>query len=559
MPEKKSLREILRERGLATAEQLDRLEGEAGKTGLPFRQVVLKTGLVSEEELGRMQAEELGVPFLDLTDYLIDPEVIKLVPETAARKYRLIPLFRIGDSLTVAMEDPQDVVALDEVRRLSRMETVEPVLAAGKSIAAAVDQHYETAGKVEKVIQGIAGEKKEKIPALPAEAGMEPGAREAPVIKLVNLLIIQAVKDGASDVHIEPEENAVRIRYRVDGILHQANSLTKSLESAVVSRIKVLAKLDISEKRKPQDGRFQLRMENRQIDLRVSTFPTVNGENVVMRILDKTNVLPELEQLGFAPEILKTYLKLIRLPYGIILDTGPTGSGKTTTLYATLAVINSVEKNIITLEDPIEYQLPLIRQSQVNPKAGLTFATGLRSILRQDPNVVMVGEIRDRETAEIAIQAAMTGHLVFSTLHTNDTAGALTRLEDMGMETFLIASSVSAILAQRLVRTLCPRCREEYSPVEEQLIPLGLTGKTGLRFFRPKGCKSCRDTGYRGRIGIFELLVVDEEIKRLVMSKAPANLIRDQAVAAGMKTLREDGRDKVIAGLTSVEEVLRAA
>jgi type IV pilus assembly protein PilB len=367
-------------------------------------------------------------------------------------------------------------------------------------------------------------------------------------------MIMQAVKDRASDIHIEPEEDNCRVRYRIDGILHEINILPKNLQSAVISRIKILSKMDIAESRKPQDGRIRIKIESRDLDIRVSTFPTVHGENIVMRLLDKTSVILGLKELGFLENELNAFDKLIKHPNGIILVTGPTGSGKTTTLYAALSAISSMEKNIITIEDPVEYELPLIRQTQVNPKAGITFANGMRAILRQDPDIIMIGEIRDKETAEIAIQAALTGHLVFSTLHTNDAPSAVTRLIDMEVEPFLISSSVIGILAQRLVRLICNKCKEKYTPTEEVLKELNM--KEGSLLYRGKGCPACKNTGFVGRVGIFELCAINDELKKMIDARRSADEIKKKAIALGMKTLREDGVKKIEMGLVSLEEVL---
>jgi type IV pilus assembly protein PilB len=367
-------------------------------------------------------------------------------------------------------------------------------------------------------------------------------------------MIMQAVKDRASDIHIEPEEDNCRVRYRIDGILHEINILPKNLQSAVISRIKILSKMDIAESRKPQDGRIRIKIESRDLDIRVSTFPTVHGENIVMRLLDKTSVILGLKELGFLENELNAFDKLIKHPNGIILVTGPTGSGKTTTLYAALSAISSMEKNIITIEDPVEYELPLIRQTQVNPKAGITFANGMRAILRQDPDIIMIGEIRDKETAEIAIQAALTGHLVFSTLHTNDAPSAVTRLIDMEVEPFLISSSVIGILDQRLVRLICNKCKEKYTPTEEVLKELNM--KEGSLLYRGKGCPACKNTGFVGRVGIFELCAINDELKKMIDARRSADEIKKKAIALGMKTLREDGVKKIEMGLVSLEEVL---
>lgn len=543
-------------KGMITKEQLEEAKETSKKTGLPFDKVLIKKGIITEENIAAVLSERLNLPFMDLSDYLIDASVIKLVPESLAHKYKLIPLFKIEETLTVAMADPRDINALDQVRLQSKCE-VEPVLATETAIKNAIDQYYSVGAGVEEVIKQMDEVKSKAKDRVISKEELARIAEDAPVIKLVNLIFIQAVKDKASDIHIEPEERLLRVRYRIDGVLHEGVKPPKSLEAAITSRIKVLAKMDIAEKRKPQDGRIQLKMQGRDIDLRVSSFPTVYGENIVIRLLDKTSVLLGLAELGMRSATLEVYDKLIKRPFGIILVTGPTGCGKTTTLYASLSIINSAEKNIITIEDPVEYQLNMIRQTQINPKAGLTFASGLRSILRQDPDIIMVGEVRDIETAEIAIQAALTGHLVFSTLHTNDAAGALTRLIDMGIEPFLISSSIIGVLAQRLVRVICPKCKEKLIPTEAMLEDLQLKRADDIAFYRGKGCPHCRDTGYIGRTGIFELLVINDDIKKLIIAKAPVDEIKKEAMASGMKTLRDDGIEKALAGVTSVEEALR--
>jgi type II secretion system protein E len=447
------------------------------------------------------------------------------------------------------MVNPQDIVALDQVRHLTKIVTVEPIVVSEKSLEKVIDSSYGVSGSIEEIVRSI---DKEKI-VESAKRGVAEVAEEAPIVKIVNIMVMQAVKERASDIHIEPEEDNFRVRYRIDGILREVNILPKNLQSAVISRVKILAKMDIAESRKPQDGRIRLKVESRDLDIRVSTFPTVHGENIVMRLLDKSSVLLGLKEVGFTEE-LGVFEKLIRRPNGIILVTGPTGSGKTTTLYAALTAISSMEKNIITIEDPVEYELPLIRQTQINPKAGITFANGMRAILRQDPDIIMVGEIRDKETAEIAIQAALTGHLVFSTLHTNDAPSAVTRLIDMGVEPFLISSSVIGILAQRLVRLVCNKCKEEYSPERQVLKDLGISESS--RFFRGKGCNACKNTGFLGRSAIFELCLVNDEIKKMIEARRPADEIKKKAISLGMKTLRDDGLKKAKAGLVSLEEVL---
>lgn len=530
--------ELLIQKGLISQEELESARQESARSGIPLERALEKLGFVSETDIAQAVADSLGVPFMDLTDYLLDPQVIKLIPEATAKKYNAVPLFKIGDTLTVAMVNPQDVKAIDEIRLKSQIGAVDTVLSTPDIIGKLIDQYYCAQGSIKDLTQELTKEKLEETTKV--KKGLAEISEEAPVIKLVNLLIMQAVKDRASDIHIEPEEYRVRIRYRVDGILHEVQDLPKHLQNILASRIKVMARMDIAETRNPQDGRIQLKMENKNLDLRVSSFPTMHGENIVVRILDKSAVLLGLEDLGFGAQDLKEFQKIIHKPNGIILVTGPTGSGKTTTLYAALSTINSAEKNIITIEDPVEYEIPLIRQTQVNPKAGLTFANGLRSILRQDPDIIMVGEIRDRETAEIAIQASLTGHLVFSTLHTNDAASALTRILDMGIEPFLIASSVAGILAQRLVRLICPSCKEKYHD-----------------FYRGKGCNKCKNTGYIGRIAIFELLLMSEEIKNMVTGKISANEIKKKAISSGMRILYDDGMAKVKDGITTIEELLR--
>ncbi len=529
MTKKLGIIDLLLKQGLITQEQAEKAKDETKRTGLNLEKALEKLGFITEKDVANVRAANLGVPFMDLTDYLIDVELVKLIPEAVAKKYKAVPLFKIGNSLTVAMTDPQNIMALDQIRKVSKMDTIDPVLATGDGIQKILDSYYGVAGSVDEIIKAI---DKEKVLDT-RKKGLAEVAEEAPIIKLVNILFMQAVKERASDIHIEPEEDILRIRYRIDGILHEVNDIPKKLQSAIISRIKILSKMDIAENRKPQDGRIRLKLESKDLDIRVSTFPTVHGENVVMRLLDKSSVLLGLKELGFSKKLLETFDKLIHRSNGIILVTGPTGSGKTTTLYAALTAINSMEKNIITIEDPVEYELPLIRQTPVNPKAGITFANGLRSILRQDPDIIMVGEIRDKETADVAIQAALTGHLVFSTLHTNDASSALTRLMDMGVEPFLISSSIAGILAQRLVRKLCDKCKGE-------------------------GCKTCKDSGFTERIGIFELLVLDEKMKKIVNEKASADEIKKKAIALGMKVLKEDGLGKVKDGLTTQEEVLRA-
>jgi len=546
----KSLRDSLVSSGLLSEDNVREAIEEGRRTGETLIKSLLRKGLVDENNLITFLEKEMEIPRVDLASYLVDQKVVSLVPISTAKKYKLIPLFKVGDVITVAMVDPFDVMALDEVRSKSKCD-VEPMVATSKEIEQAIIQYYGVAGSVEDIVKSIA----------PAETAVISAPKiteeEAPVAKLVTLLITRAVAEKASDVHIEPTEKNIRIRYRVDGILHDVSNAPAYLLSSIVTRIKVMAKMDIAESRVPQDGRFEIKMESKVIDVRVSSYPSIYGEALVLRLLDKSGVLIGLEALGFSPDNEKRFEEIVRRPYGIILVTGPTGSGKTTTLYATLNYIVKPAINIMTIEDPVEYELPGIRQSQVNIKAGLEFANALRSMLRQDPDVILVGEIRDLETARVSIQAALTGHLVFSTLHTNDASGALTRLADMGVEPFLTASAVAAAIAQRLVRKICDRCKVPVVPPKEVLEKIGFDLNKEYTFYHGKGCKACRNTGYRGRTAIFEILAMNEKIQNRVINKASSLELKQEAIANGMTTLREDGMRKILDGATTIEEVLR--
>jgi len=565
MQQKKSLGESLVDEGIITAEQLKQAQLEEKRTGQRLRNVLVKKGFIAEEDLVVFLSEKLGLPRIELNNYLIDPKILELIPEELARKHELIPILKIGNRLTCAMIDPWNIFAMDEIRARTNL-VIEPAVATESEIKKALNEHYGAKGSMEDLIKSIDEEKLGVKDGKEMDVKKLQGIVEEPVvIKLVNLIIMKAVKEGASDIHVEPEEEVLKTRLRVDGILHELDSPPKHLQSAIISRIKIMANLDIAERRIPQDGRFSIKIEGRQIDVRVSCVPTIYGENVVMRLLDSTSALLSLEQLGFSKDVLEKYNKLILRPHGIILVTGPTGSGKTTTLYASLDKINSAEKNIITIEDPVEYKLAGIRQIQVNPKVDLTFANGLRSILRQDPDIIMVGEIRDFETAEIAIQSALTGHLVLSTLHTNDAPGAITRLIDMGVEPFLASSSIIGVLAQRLVRKICTDCKEKYVPSAEALKDIGLLngrrttddGRQETVFYKGKGCAKCINTGYKARVGIYELMIPDDKIHNSIISKAPVDEIRKLACSQGMITLMEDGIEKIKQGITTVEEALR--
>ena len=545
------LLELLLKQGLIQQDQSDQAKKEASRVGQTLEAVLVKSGFITDEDLANAKASILGVPYLNLNNYRLDRELIKLIPEKIAKKYNLMPLFSTGEALSIGMVDPQNIVAIDQVRKLTNFDVVDPILVSSSGFQAAFNAHYHSYGSMAEIVKTL---EKEKTPSM-RENLLGEITEKTSVSKLVDSLLLQAVQSRASDIHIEPEETIVSVRLRVDGLLHHITTFPLVIHSSVVSRVKILAGMDITENRKPQDGKIRMELEGKDLDIRVSTFPTLFGENVVLRLLDKRAMLPDLMELGFSKERLEHFSKLIAHSHGIILVTGPTGSGKTTTLYAALSKINSEEKNIVTIEDPVEYVLPRIRQTQVNVKAGITFANGLRGFLRQDPDIMMVGEIRDRETVEMAVQSALTGHLVFSTLHTNDAPSALARLIDMGAEPFLISSSVIGIFAQRLIRMNCVKCREPYTPSAAVLQNIGLP--EGTQVMRGKGCPKCNQTGFMGRSGIFELMFITDEIKSLVDARRSAAEIKKKAVEQGMKTLREDGLEKVLKGITTLEEVMR--
>ncbi len=546
---KKKLGQILVEQGLINDNQLQDALREQTISHLPLGEIMVKKNWVSHEDIKRALAMQSGITSFNLSGYLIDPEVVKIVPEDFARKYKIMPVFVVEDVLTVAMVDPTNIYISDEIQRITRLK-VEAVFAEEIDIRKSQDQYYGGSGNMQEIIASI-----DKNKLLEGDKLGE----DAPIIKIVNHMIVQAIQMKASDIHVEPEERLLSLRYRIDGMLHRQPSLPKDLTAAVISRFKIMAGLDIAEKRIPQDGRIMMKVGNKNIDFRVSTCPTVNGENVVLRILDKSGVVLGLNSLGFPPKEMDLFKSLLASPYGIILVTGPTGSGKTTTLYSALQLLNKEDVNIMTVEDPVEYQFPGMRQVHVNVTAGLTFAAALRSFLRQDPDIVMVGEIRDKETAEIAVQAALTGHLVFSTLHTNDSASSFTRLIDMGVEPFLVSSSVLGILAQRLVRRVCEKCKEFYVPEPEIVRDLGVTDRVtkDTKFARGKGCGLCGQSGYKGRIGIYELLKISPEVQGMVLKRASADSIREVAIKQGLTTLRLAALDKLFQGMTSVEEVFR--
>jgi general secretion pathway protein E len=524
-------------------------------------EILIQEKAISETDLLKALSLQFEIPFsptLAVED--LRTEFTEKVPIQFLKKYKMVPVIN-PKSASIAVNDPLLFQPLDDLRLLLGLNGVEIVLAPYSSIVSVINFAYNMSrDSAEQVIQDMHGEDTDLIISEIEEIGdLLEDTSDAPIIKLVNLMFSQAVKDRSSDIHIEPAQNRLKIRYRVDGILYDKLLPPKHVQSALISRIKIMAKMNIAEKRLPQDGRIEIRIADKNIDIRVSTIPTAFGERVVLRLLDKSNVLLTVFDLGMPEDRLKDFDKLIRSSHGIVLVTGPTGSGKTTTLYAALSTINTEDINIITIEDPVEYQIEGIGQIQVNPKIELTFAKGLRSIVRQDPDVILVGEVRDLETAEIAIQSALTGHLVFSTLHTNDSASAVTRLIDMGIEPFLVTSSVLAILAQRLVRTVCDSCKEEYTPDKESLENIGITPEmiVGKKIYRGRGCTSCLNTGYRGRTGIFELMILDDTLKNLILKTSDANAIKRKAVEQGMVTLRRSGAKKVLDGITTIEEIFR--
>ena len=559
----KSFETILLDRSWVSAQDLEKAR-QRRKPGQEIADVLVDMGALEPQRLARALAQEYQLPFVaQIDEHGVAAELIAKIPINYAKKNRLLPLSADGDEITVAIADPANYDALDDLHVLFS-KAIEPVVAPAGVIAQAINRAYDQATTTSAQDLMIDLDE-ERLDLVASELASEPrdlleADDAAPIIKLVNGLLSQAVKDRASDIHIEVFEQELVVRFRVDGMLYDVLSPPKRFHPAITSRVKVMSGLNIAEKRLPQDGRIRVRIAGRDIDIRVSVIPTAFGERIVLRLLDRAQALVDvnLDRLGFSGDNLRKIDRLIRQSHGIILATGPTGSGKTTTLYAGLSRINSPDKNIITIEDPIEYQLHGIGQMQVNPKIDLSFANGLRSILRQDPDVIMVGEIRDGETAEIAIQAALTGHLVFSTLHTNDSFGALTRLVDMGIEPFLVSSSVMAVLAQRLVRVLCTDCREPHTPSASELNRIGLTPAQCSRpIYRAKGCRACRNTGYRGRSAVHELMVVDDDVRDLVMKKADASSIRRVCTSKGMKILRQDGAERVLAGQTTMEELLR--
>lgn len=577
----KKLEDVLADQGYLSPATASRLKVESINTGRSVEDLILSQNLVSEDVFLKTRATFLGVPYIDLADKSISSEVLLLVPELVARRYNLIP-FEVDKqekTVSVAMSDPLDLQVTQFLEQKTGYK-VKTFLAKQADISKAINEQYSQSltTEVTEALKESANlvEGEESLEDLEKAEGI---IREAPVAKIVSTLIEYALKGRASDIHIEPQEDKTRIRFRIDGILQERLIIPKKVHEQLVTRIKILSDMKIDEKRLPQDGRFSFKLADQVVDLRVSSLPSVHGEKIVMRLLPKSGVVPTLSELGLRGSGLRSLETAILRPHGIVLITGPTGSGKTTTLFAILSKLNSPKVNIITIEDPVEYEIPGVNQVQTNPQAGLTFSSGLRSILRQDPNIIMVGEVRDRETADLAIQAALTGHLVFSTLHTNKASGALPRLLDMGAETFLIASSVSAVVGQRVVRMVCPSCKESYEPTEAllkdiqknlggmlrcsgqdcQVGSLGEKHTHKILLYRGKGCRECGDSGYRGRTGTFEVLVVDEKIAKLILERTSSGEIEKVAIQNGMITILQDGYLKALEGVTTIEEVLRVS
>jgi len=551
----KQLGDILLEEGLVTEGQLMAALDEQAVRGESLGRILVDIGMLSETQLVRALAAQVGMEFIELSDYPIDRNAVALVPSSLCRRYTVLPIALLDGSLMLAMADPGNVLAVDDARTLSGLP-VRTVVATHDDLTTAIDRFCRADDEIDDLTSAF---KETQVEADLSQVG-DIVEDDAPIVRFVNLLITQAIQDRASDIHIEPGEHDMRVRYRIDGVLHEMQRSPKQIQSGVISRLKIMSDIDIAERRKPQDGRMSVTHNGRKIDLRVATLPTVWGEKVVMRILDNSTASLDLRELSFLEDNYVKYKESYTKPYGMILVTGPTGSGKSTTLYATLNAVSKPEINVITVEDPVEYRLANINQVQVNPKAGLTFASALRSILRSDPDVVLLGEIRDHETAQIAIEAALTGHLVLSTLHTNDAPSAVTRLIEMGIEPFLVGSALDCVVAQRLARRLCPKCKDPYEPSEVELIGARfpwMPGEEIPTIYRPAGCSACSKTGYKGRMAIHEVMRVTEDIERLAVAHASSAEIARTARDQGMITLRDDGWTKVLLGDTSVEEILR--
>ncbi len=549
----KQLGDILLDSGLVTQQQLAEAYEEHQRAGRALGRVLVEKGVLTESQLVAALAQQIGLKFVDLSDYPVDGAAIASVPPAVCRRYNALPIGYEDGRLLVAMSDPANVFAIDDIRSITGAE-VKPVVATKSDVTGAINRFHRVDGDLDDLTMSMESEEDDEL------SNIKEVVEDAPIVKFVNLLITQAIQDRASDIHIEPTERDLRVRFRIDGVLHEIMRSPKNIQSGVISRLKIMAEINIAERRIPQDGRLSVNANGKKIDLRVATLPTVWGEKVVMRVLDNSTAMLKLSDLGFSDDNYDRYSLSFTKPYGMILVTGPTGSGKSTTLYATLNIVSKPEINVITVEDPVEYRIPGINQVQTNSKAGLTFASALRSILRSDPDVVLIGEIRDHETSQIAIEAALTGHLVLSTLHTNDAPSAITRLTEMGVEPFLVGSALDCVLAQRLARRLCSKCKESYTPEPDALVSARFPWHDGMELptlFRAVGCSACAKTGYRGRLALHEVMPVTEDIERLTVERASAVEIGRVARDQGMATLRDDGMAKVMAGVTTLEEILR--
>ena len=557
----KRLGELLIEAGLLTEEQLTQALGLQRRTRRMLGDVLAEEGMVPGSALVRVLAEQLGLRGVTLRPGLIDTSLLNEIGQDEAIRLQAVPMFRVRDTMTVAMAQPQSLPTIDRLRQLTGCK-VRPVLALPRNIQSFVERHAGENLDVDDFLAKLS--QSDEIEVIERdEAGDEPAANldrlieGSPIVNLVNVALLQAVKDGASDIHIEPDRKGTRIRYRIDGVMRELMKPPAGMHAAIVSRVKVVGKMDIAERRLPQEGRVRIVAEGRDVDLRVSSIPTLLGEKLVIRLLDKSNLNVRMEQLGFQTEALTTFRRMLRQPYGLVLVTGPTGSGKTTTLYSALDLLRGPEVNLVTVEDPVEYQMDLINQIHVNDSVGLTFPRALRSILRQDPDIIMVGEIRDEETARVAVQAALTGHLVLATLHTNDAPGAVSRLLDMGIEPYLLSGALVGVVAQRLARKVCPDCQTKYHPEVEILEEAGIPGQAGRAFRKGAGCRSCHDTGFRGRLGVYEVMEVDTTLRRLIHRAAAAHELRDTVRSSGAMTLQEAGVELALSGATSLEEIIR--
>src|SRR5437773_3966264 len=563
------LGDLLVKEKIITPEQLQQATKVQKETSCRLGSALVKLNFLTDEDVTNFLSRQYGVPAINLSYFEIDPTVVKLIPFETAKRYQILPLSRVGASLTIAMVDPTNVFAMDDIKFMTGFN-IEPVVASESSILEGIEKAYGTTQQadLEEVMQSMTDMSDADVELQSEEsemdlADLEKAADEAPIVKLVNLVLTDAVKRGASDIHMEPYEKEFRVRFRIDGVLQSIMTPPLKLKDAITSRVKIMSKLDISEKRLPQDGRIMLKMNiggrKKQLDFRVSTLPTLWGEKIVLRLLDKENLRLDMTKLGFESESLVKFEKAILKPYGMVLVTGPTGSGKTNTLYSSIARLNQPDTNIMTAEDPVEFQLAGVNQVQMKESIGLNFAAALRAFLRQDPNIILVGEIRDFETAEIAIKAALTGHLVLSTLHTSDAPSTISRLMNMGIEPFLVATSVNLIQAQRLIRRICKDCKKEVSAPAEALVEIGFTADEAkkIKAYKGKGCSSCNDTGYKGRIGLYEVMEITDEMRELILIGASALELRKKSIEDGMISLRESGLHKIRNGVTTIEEVLR--